>query len=31
MDSSEDDFDVAAYAKNREIEDAYVRNLFRER
>ena len=31
MGSSEDDFDVAAYTKNREIEDAYVRNVFRER
>ncbi|KAK2353814.1 hypothetical protein QL285_091400 [Trifolium repens] len=31
MSSSEDDFDVAAYTKNREIEDAYVRNVFRER
>ena len=31
MDPSSDDFDVAAYLQNREVEDTYVLNRFRER
>ncbi|XP_045797550.1 uncharacterized protein LOC123891686 [Trifolium pratense] len=31
MDPSSDDFDVAAYLQNREVEETYVLNRFRER